>query len=60
MSDTTLNVAQVRDLLKNAESLYALYNLIGRGYVSEFRWCDAYITGHLTELINRIMEEEYD
>ncbi len=47
MNDTTLTVGQVRELLKNIESLYTLYNLIGRGHVLKFQWCDAYITRHL-------------
>ena len=55
---TTLSDDQMQELLQEANSLYALYNLIGRGYVSEWDWCVAYMEGRLPELIKRIEEQE--
>ena len=55
---TTLSDEQIQELLQEANGLYALYNLIGRGHVSEWDWCFAYMGGRLPELIKRIEEQE--
>lgn len=48
---TTYTEEQIDDLIQDASGLYALYNLIGRGKVSEIEWVAAYINDELKELI---------
>ena len=57
---TTLSDEQMQELLQDANSLYVLYNLIGRGHVSEWDWGFAYMEGRLPELIKRIEEQEHE
>ena len=57
---TTLSDEQMQELLQDANGLYALCNLIGRGHVSEWDWGFAYMTGHLSELIKRIEEQDHE
>lgn len=56
---TTLSDEQMQELLQDAKSLYVLYNLIGRGHVSEWDWGFAYMEGRLSEIIKRIEEQEH-
>lgn len=59
MNDTTtLSDEQMQELLQDANEQYALYNLIGRGHVSEWDWGFAYMTGKLPQLIKQIVKEQ--
>lgn len=58
--ETSLSDEQMQELLQDANGLYALYNLIGRGHVSEWDWGFAYMEGRLPELIKKIEEQEHE
>lgn len=62
MSDTstTMSDEQKREIAIDANTLYELYNLIGRGHVDEINWCCAYMSGNLSKLIERIEEREHE
>jgi len=55
---TTLSDEQMQELLQEANVLYALYNLVGRGHVSEWDWGFAYMTDKLPQLIKQIVKEQ--
>ena len=55
---TTISEEQAEQYATEAQGLWYAYNLIGRGRVSEWDWCFAYMTGKLPQLVKRLVKEQ--
>lgn len=45
-------------ILSEAEGLYELYNIFGRGRTDEMNFCLMYIRGELPEYIRKVVQKE--
>ena len=50
--------ADIEEVIKDAEALYYLYNLIGRGKIREEEFCRLYLTGRLEDWIEQTYKDE--
>ena len=51
------NTADIAKIIADAEALYDLFNIFGRGRVTEETWVAMYLSDKLPEFIKKVCEE---
>ena len=52
---TTMTTADMSKVMADAEALYTLFNMFGRGRVDENEFIVIYLTGRLPEYIKKVV-----
>ena len=50
--------ADINKVMADAEALHGLYNLFGRGRITEYNFVAMYLRGNLPEYIKRVVRGE--